>query len=146
MVKAGEALPARAVTITFDDGYKSTCTRAWPILRLHGFPFSVFLATRFIGRSVRFPWLPPDGDRDVVAMGWEDARAMSRVGAEVGSHTDTHRFPAPMAEGEIDVELSRSSEEIGARLGRNPFAIALPFSFPSPTSGGRRSTGTCWRP
>jgi len=44
------ALPARPVVVTIDDGYRSTYTVAFPVLRDLGVPAAVFVATDFVGR------------------------------------------------------------------------------------------------
>jgi peptidoglycan/xylan/chitin deacetylase (PgdA/CDA1 family) len=41
-------LPARALAITFDDGYADNATVAWPLLRRHGLPATIFVATGFL--------------------------------------------------------------------------------------------------
>jgi peptidoglycan/xylan/chitin deacetylase (PgdA/CDA1 family) len=47
---AGKApLPRKSVIVTIDDGYKSTFEIAYPILRKHGFPATVFLYSDFVG-------------------------------------------------------------------------------------------------
>ncbi len=46
-LKAG-TLPHRAVSITFDDGYKDNFKVALPILRLHNIPATFFIATDFL--------------------------------------------------------------------------------------------------
>lgn len=42
--------------ITFDDGWRDTYTTAWPLLRRHGLPATVFLATGFLGTADTF-WI-----------------------------------------------------------------------------------------
>jgi peptidoglycan/xylan/chitin deacetylase (PgdA/CDA1 family) len=51
-----EAIPAKSVVITIDDGYRSTYEIAYPILRKFGFPATVFLYTDFVGASDAMTW------------------------------------------------------------------------------------------
>jgi peptidoglycan/xylan/chitin deacetylase (PgdA/CDA1 family) len=45
----GAELPRRAVLVTFDDGYADFAEVAWPVLRAHGVPAVVFVATAYPG-------------------------------------------------------------------------------------------------
>lgn len=45
---ADGSLPARAMSITFDDGYEDNCSVALPILRRHGLSATFFVATGFL--------------------------------------------------------------------------------------------------
>lgn len=129
-IRMDERMPARTVAITFDDGYKSTCTKALPILRSYGFPACVFLATDFIGRNRSFPWLNGGCGEDTAPLNWEEVRVLHRDGVKVGSHTASHRF-LPYVEGDgIEKELMDSREIIEERVGVRPSSVALPFSFP----------------
>jgi peptidoglycan/xylan/chitin deacetylase (PgdA/CDA1 family) len=46
----------RLVMITFDDGYRDVAANAWPILRRHGLPATLFVPTALIGTSASFWW------------------------------------------------------------------------------------------
>jgi peptidoglycan/xylan/chitin deacetylase (PgdA/CDA1 family) len=49
-------LPARAVAVTFDDGYIDNLRTAKPVLEAHRVPATVFLATGYVGRRSEFWW------------------------------------------------------------------------------------------
>lgn len=51
---AGEPFPARAVALTFDDGYRDNYLYVLPILRALGLPATVFVTTDAIGDGWRF--------------------------------------------------------------------------------------------
>ena len=44
------------MAITIDDGYRSTYEIAYPVLRKHGFPATVFLYTDFVGAADALTW------------------------------------------------------------------------------------------
>jgi peptidoglycan/xylan/chitin deacetylase (PgdA/CDA1 family) len=50
------ALPARAVAVTFDDGYADTLREARPRLAAAGVPATLFLATAFVGQALEYWW------------------------------------------------------------------------------------------
>jgi peptidoglycan/xylan/chitin deacetylase (PgdA/CDA1 family) len=52
-VQGGAALPRRAVLVSFDDGFADNHDHALPVLRRHGVPACVFLATDLIGTSAQ---------------------------------------------------------------------------------------------
>jgi peptidoglycan/xylan/chitin deacetylase (PgdA/CDA1 family) len=43
--------------LTFDDGYRDNLEYAWPILKRHGAPWTVFIAPDFVDRRGRLWWL-----------------------------------------------------------------------------------------
>jgi peptidoglycan/xylan/chitin deacetylase (PgdA/CDA1 family) len=48
--------PARAVALTFDDGYENNLSLAVPILAEFGFPATIFLPTDYVGRAGLYWW------------------------------------------------------------------------------------------
>lgn len=77
---AGRRLPARAVALTFDDGYRDNAEVAVPILRAHRVPGTFFLVPGFLDRRVS-PW-------------WEDlARAWASVPEGGGTLAGWHVPP-----------------------------------------------------
>jgi peptidoglycan/xylan/chitin deacetylase (PgdA/CDA1 family) len=56
-VRRGEArLPHRAVLVTFDDAYCGFAEHAWPVLRRHGVPVTLFVPTAYPGAAEGFWW------------------------------------------------------------------------------------------
>ena len=51
-----KTLPADAVAVTFDDGYRDNLVNAKPVLARHGVPTTLFLATGFINQDTPFWW------------------------------------------------------------------------------------------
>ncbi len=49
-------LPANAIGVTFDDGYRDNLVVAKPILEKYGVPATVFIATGYVGRVSPFWW------------------------------------------------------------------------------------------
>lgn len=53
---AGGSLPARAVAVTFDDGYRDNLTVAAPLLRSLGVPATIYLVPGLLSREVTAWW------------------------------------------------------------------------------------------
>ena len=107
-------LPARCVLITLDDGWRSVYTEAFPILKEFGYPFTLFLYTKYLtGR----------GD----SMTPEMIREMQKHGATIGSHSTSHYYPSTWQRAEangadavsamIDVEIGESRKKLSELFG-----------------------------
>lgn len=88
-------LPERCVLITIDDGWKSVYTDAFPVLRAYGYPFTLFLYTRYI--NVRG-----------ASMTHEMIREMIQQGATIGSHSSNHLYPKDWKKKEGNPEAYRA--------------------------------------
>src|SRR5712692_5284941 len=55
-VRDGKALPHNSIAITVDDGYRDFYLHAYPVLRRHSIPATVFLVTDFLDRRGWLWW------------------------------------------------------------------------------------------
>jgi peptidoglycan/xylan/chitin deacetylase (PgdA/CDA1 family) len=117
-----QPLPQRSVVLTFDDGYASYYRHAYPLLKKHGFPATVFLYTDFVGA----------GD----ALTWPQMQEMTASGLiDIQSHSKTHSNLIERAAGENDAAYAKRMEAeakvprdvIEKRLSNEVLTYAYPF-------------------
>lgn len=105
------ALPQRAVVITIDDGYESVHQHAFPLLKKHGFPATLFVYNDFIGTGAGLSWAQL---QEMAASGLVDIQAHSRTHRNLierlpGESEDRYRQA-------IDNELRAPRELLERRL------------------------------
>jgi len=72
------AIPDKAVGITFDDAYVNIYENAYPILKRHKLPFTIFVATDYVGVNPN------------QYLSWAQLREMQLNGATINNHTASH--------------------------------------------------------
>jgi peptidoglycan/xylan/chitin deacetylase (PgdA/CDA1 family) len=107
--------PRRRVLLTFDDGYESFLTQAYPILRRYGLAATVFLVTDYIGVRNGF-------------LNWEQVKSLHRDGISFGSHTCTHPHLTQLSKTEVQHEFVSSKQVIEDRLGERIQLLAYPYT------------------
>lgn len=119
-------LPKRAVVITFDDGFESIYTHAFPILSAYGFPATVFLVGDFCSGYNDWPGQPSFIPRYSL-LNWLQIREMAQHGIEFGAHTMRHprldRLPFDRSAYEIEM----GKVMIENQLGRPVEFFAYPY-------------------
>lgn len=130
-VRAGDPLPAKTVSISFDDGKASVREWALPVLRRHGFPATLFSMAEMQGG----PYLT-----------WEQAREMRAGGlVEFGCHGATHRRLSGLSEAERMRETLQAKERMEKALGFRVSLFAYPYgsygTWDPPTLRALREAG-----
>jgi peptidoglycan/xylan/chitin deacetylase (PgdA/CDA1 family) len=114
--------PSRAVVLTFDDGYESNYSLAWPILRRHHLKATIFVApqpdeyTRRLVQGI-------DGFLSEAQM-----RELDRGGVAIESHTLTHCVLSELDDPAARRELGESKRRLEEILGRPVRHLAIPRS------------------
>ncbi|MCL6443098.1 MAG: polysaccharide deacetylase family protein [Alicyclobacillus sp.] len=113
----GYQLPNRPILLTFDDGYQSVYTVAYPTLRHYHFQGTVFMISGWVGLHGKYPMLT-----------WAELRMMEQSGVmDVESHTVHHLDLSRLSNAEVQAELIDSAVTLSAHL-RHPVRY---FCFPS---------------
>ena len=123
----------KTFAITFDDGFRSVATLAFPLLAARGVPASVFFATDFVGRPGPMSWAGIDAWADgphraeLEPLTVADIRMLAEAGWELGSHTCSHPHLTTLGDSALAHELEGSRqrcEEITAQPCRS---LAYPY-------------------
>jgi peptidoglycan/xylan/chitin deacetylase (PgdA/CDA1 family) len=117
-----EALPAKSVAITIDDGYRSSYEIAYPILKKYGFPATVFLYTDFVGASDAMTWAQM---REMTSSGLVTVQPHSKSHANLTQRL--HNEPEARYRDRIRREVGTPVTVIRERLSEPSYAFAYPY-------------------
>ena len=123
----GDALPPRAVLLTFDDGYRDNLENALPILRRHGYPAVLFVPIGFLDDARPLPHeesLRLLGIRNET-VDWDELAALEAGGVRIESHGIGHRPLSELEPAEATREIALSKLRLEERLGREVEAFAF---------------------
>jgi glycosyltransferase involved in cell wall biosynthesis/peptidoglycan/xylan/chitin deacetylase (PgdA/CDA1 family) len=128
--KRGTLPPAKAVVVTFDDGYADTAELAAPALLERGLPATVFLVSGEIGGVNSWTTTGPLAGRPLLS--WEDARRLAEEGLAIGAHTVSHASLTALEPAAARRELIECRNELERRLERPVRHFAYPYGKRSP--------------
>jgi len=116
------------IVVTFDDGTEDLADIATPILERYAIPATLYVATDFVDRGIRFPG-------DGKALSGVSLAAMVATGLiTVGSHTHTHALLDRLSPHEVAYEIETSARLIDDHIGQRPGHFAYPKAVaPSPS-------------
>jgi len=107
-------LPPKSVVLTFDDGWRSQYTYAFPVLKKYGFTATFFIYTNAIDHEY--------------FLSWDQVRLINNGGMTIGGHTKSHPYlpeikdPAVLRE-----EIIGGKRIIEDQIGQKINLFAYPF-------------------
>lgn len=107
-------LPAKAVIVSFDDGFRSVYENAAPIMEKYGIKGNVYLPTGYIGNDPHF-------------MDWDMVQKLQEGSFEMQAHTHSHVDVRTLDEEALQEQIKASDELFREKLGFLPRAFCLPF-------------------
>lgn len=112
----------KTVVLTFDDGYGDNYKNVFPVLKKHGFPATIFLATGFIGSNMNNSYNKP-----LDMLSWDQIKEMHNSGIiDFEPHTKNHKNFANIPTGESSNEVGLSKSDIESNLGKRCGFFAYP--------------------
>ncbi|GIM28539.1 deacetylase [Clostridium polyendosporum] len=112
-LRQNKPVPEKSVVITFDDGYRSNYTYAYPILKEFGFKATIFVISDFI-------------DNDLY-MTKTQLKELSDYGLDIESHTDKHEDLSTLNKEMQITTMIKSKESLEYLLEKKINYIAYPF-------------------
>lgn len=114
--------------LTFDDGFADVYENAWPLLRERQIPFTIYLATAYMGETMVWEGATAKGEPGR-GLTWDQLREMVASGqCTIGNHTHNHVRPEVLTEEELDL----CTAKIEAELGVTPRHFTYPWGIPVP--------------
>ena len=117
--------PDRSVVLTFDDGYQSVYTEAFPILRRYAMTATVFPILGTSKPGAPTSRLPDFEGRTMLS--WNEIREMQLAGITFGSHTVTHRDLTRLSPEEVIEEVRYGKAVLEDALSASVDCFAYPF-------------------
>jgi peptidoglycan/xylan/chitin deacetylase (PgdA/CDA1 family) len=103
----------KTAVLTFDDGFKTVFTYAYPVLKRYHLKATFFIATENIGKAGY--------------MTWSDVREIAEAGFEIGSHSKTHVWLPKLSEAEAREEIFDSKERIENEIRKPVYSFSYPL-------------------
>lgn len=137
IVAGDQAIPRRAVVITFDDGYADNFFTAHMIGREHGVTINYFLPTGIIDmphwpytwgpRTPQEEWHMQQYPELWRPLTWDEVRQMIKGGACFGCHGYMHRRLSELGPVQLEEEICRSAATYQLNLGERARHFSIPW-------------------
>lgn len=130
-LQAGNSSPS--VVLTFDDGFQDVYQNAWPLLREHRLPFTIYIASDYMSATMRWEGATATGPAGQ-GLSWQQLDEMVASGlCTIGNHTHHHVRPEHLTEDELDTCTSTLEQQLGVtpRHFTYPWGLRVPAMEPA---------------
>lgn len=124
-LQAGDRRPG--IVLTFDDGFADVHANAWPLLRDRRVPFTLYLASAYMGRQMS--WEGSTATADGPGLTWDQVGEMVASGlCTLGNHTHSHVRPEELGPEELDACSAAVRTQVGVetRHFAYPWGVRVP--------------------
>jgi peptidoglycan/xylan/chitin deacetylase (PgdA/CDA1 family) len=125
-IRKGKNIKEKTCVLTFDDGYESVYTEAWPRLKRYGFTGTVFLITNYCGKTNQWAGQPETVPVENL-LNWNQVIELSKHGIEFGSHTTAHASLTVLTPDKVVEELANSRDAVERHTGKPSRVFAFPY-------------------
>jgi peptidoglycan/xylan/chitin deacetylase (PgdA/CDA1 family) len=122
-----KALPEGSFLLTFDDGFLGVYEHAAPVLRELGWPATVFLVSRLIGRHDEWCQSQNPSGATYPLLAKDHISAMRHMGFTFQSHTRLHPDLTTLSQDDLLAELAGSRQDLEDMLGERVTCLAYPY-------------------
>ena len=119
-------LPERTFVLTFDDGFAGVYEHAHPVLKMLGWPATMFLVSGLIGQTDIWPKTGQSAEHNHPLLDRRQIDVMRREGWSFHGHSRNHLDLTSLPDAELDEQLSGCRADL-RELGLNPRFFAYPY-------------------
>ena len=139
--------PAKAVCVTFDDGYQNNYQYAFPVLVQYGIKATFYVTTRYVDTDKPFDWIKPGSNSEDSlfrkALNWQEITEMREHGMEFASHSHTHPDFSKIDDSRINWELFESQRVLSNHLSAIENSFVCPYGIWGKSAGALKGLLQC---
>ena len=122
-----ENAKGNALAVTFDDGFLNFAEVAWPLLREHDLPATLFVVSGRVGELNDWGGEQQPGIPTLPLCDWDALGRMAEEGLELGAHSRRHPYLEGLPDADQGEEIEGCAEDIEERTGQVPQSFCYPY-------------------